>query len=61
MKKKQDRKCTYNLTLSLVRITTAAIKMKGVLCIVDIHVTVNNIKILSAAQKCFYGEIMPPE
>jgi len=28
------------------------------LCIVELQVTFNNIRILSVAQKCFYGEFM---
>lgn len=29
-------------------------------CVVELRVAVNNIKILSAAQICFYGEFMSP-
>jgi hypothetical protein len=29
-------------------------------CIVELHITVNNIKILSVAQQCFYGKFMSP-
>jgi hypothetical protein len=28
---------------------------------VELHATVNNTKIVSVAQKCFYGEFMLPE
>jgi hypothetical protein len=31
-----------------------------ILCIVEVHVTVNNITILGVAQKSFYGEFMLP-
>jgi hypothetical protein len=27
-------------------------------CVVELHVTVNNIKVLSVAQKCCYGKFM---
>jgi hypothetical protein len=29
-------------------------------CVVELHVTVNNITVLSVAPKCFYGEFMSP-
>jgi len=28
------------------------------LCIIELHVTANNIKVLSVAQQCFYGKFM---
>jgi hypothetical protein len=31
-----------------------------VVYIVEIHITVNNIKILNVAQKCFYDDKMSP-
>ena len=30
------------------------------MCIVELHVTVNNVNILNAAQECVYGELMSP-
>jgi hypothetical protein len=34
---------------------------QAILCIVELHATVNNIKISSVALNVFYGEIAPPE
>jgi hypothetical protein len=34
-------------------------KMRS-MCIVELQVTINNIKILSVAQPCYYGEFMSP-
>ena len=44
-----------------VRVTLVTMKttMRSV-CIVELHVTVNNIKILSVAQQCVYDHLMPP-
>lgn len=29
-------------------------------CVIELHVTVNNVKVLSVAQKLFYDEFMSP-
>jgi hypothetical protein len=29
-------------------------------CVVELHVTVNNIKVLSVTQQCFYSKFMSP-
>ena len=43
----------YNLTLWRVRLTIAVVETKQyVTCIVELHVTVNSIKILNVAQRC---------
>jgi hypothetical protein len=47
----------YNVTLWRFRVTIVAVekqKMHSVR-VVELHVTVNNIKILSVAQQCFCG------
>ena len=60
-KKKKDRKYTYNITLWRVSVTIVAMEMQQcVMCIVELHVTVNNITILSVARNCFYGEFISP-
>jgi hypothetical protein len=57
----KDRQCTCNLTLWRVRVTTFAMEaQQWVMCIVEVHVTLNNIKIRSVTQKCFYGKFISP-
>jgi hypothetical protein len=51
----------YNVTMWCVRVTLVTMKttMRSV-CIVELQVTVSNIKILSVAQQHVYGHLMPP-
>jgi hypothetical protein len=56
---KQDRQYTYNVTLWRVHVTIVAVgTQQCIFCVVEIHVTVNYIKILSVAQQCFYGKFI---
>jgi hypothetical protein len=50
--------CTLSVSL-LFGMTTVA-RQQFLLCIVELHVTVNNTMILNVAQKCFYSKIMSP-
>lgn len=56
------RQCTHNVTLWWVRVIFVAIWKATIpsVCIVEGHFTVNSIKILSVAQKCFKGGFMSP-
>jgi hypothetical protein len=58
-KSEQVRQCAYNVILKRVHVTIVAMRS---LCIVELRVTVNNVKILSVPQKknCSYGEFMTP-
>jgi hypothetical protein len=58
---KQDRQCTYNVTLWSVRVTVFVMETQQYfVCIADLHVTGNNIKMLNLAQKFFCGGFMSP-
>jgi hypothetical protein len=52
--------CAYNVTVWSVHVTTTAVETQQcVVCVcvvVELHVTVNYIKILNVAQQCFHGE-----
>jgi hypothetical protein len=48
----------YNVTCWAVGITTLAVETKHSVRDIEVHVTVNCIKILSAAQQCSYGKLM---
>jgi hypothetical protein len=51
----------HNVTSWGVRVTIVAVETQQcVACTDELHVTVNNIRILRVAQKCFYGEFMSP-
>jgi hypothetical protein len=57
---KQDRQCTYN---NVVRSRNHCCNGNPIIRsvrFVELHVAVNNIKIISVAQICLYGEIMWP-
>jgi hypothetical protein len=57
-KKGQDWQCTYNVPLRLARVTTVAgERQQCVVCIFELHVTVNNIKTLIVAQTCFIAHL----
>ena len=54
MKEIEEKQCMYNVTLSRVRVTILQ-------CVaVELHDTVNYIKILSVAQQCSYGTFKSP-
>ena len=56
---KQDRQCAYNVTMCSGRTTIVAVgTQQCILCVVELHVTVSYIKILSVAQQCFYGKFI---
>ena len=48
----------YHVTCWGVGITTLAVETKHSVQDTEVHVTVNRIKILSAAQQCSYGKLM---
>jgi len=51
------RRCSYDVTLWRVRLTIVEVETQQRLpCIVELHVAINNIQILSVAQQCFCGE-----
>jgi hypothetical protein len=51
----------YNITLWHIHITIVATYIQQcILRIAELKVTFNNIRILSVAQKCIYGEFMLP-
>jgi len=51
---KQNRQCTYDVTLWRVRVTTSTMESQQcVAYVAEIHVTVYNINIFSTAQQCF--------
>ena len=52
--------CTYNATQQRLRKALLQWKHNNTFCISEVRITVNNIKTMSAAQKCFYGEFMSP-
>ena len=57
---KEDRQCRYHWTWWRVRVTTTAIETQLCLvCTVELQVTVST-AMLSAGQKCFYGECASP-
>ena len=56
-----DKQCMYNITLWHIHITIVATYIQQcILRIAELKVTFNNIRILSVAQKCIYGEFMLP-
>jgi hypothetical protein len=52
----------HNVALWPLRETIFAVKttMHSLWVIVELHVTVNYIKILTVVQQCFYGKFKPP-
>jgi hypothetical protein len=49
----------HNVTLWRVRVTIVAVETQQcIACTDELHVNVNNIRIISVAEKCFYGEFM---
>jgi hypothetical protein len=56
---KKSRQCTYNRKLWSVCETYVAVEITAThsLCVVELRVTANYIKILSVAQHCFYGRL----
>jgi hypothetical protein len=55
---KEDRKCAYKrniVVLSPNHCCNGNTKMRYV-CIVELQVSTNNLKILGVAKQCFYGE-----
>jgi len=59
---KQYTECTYNVTLCSVRETTVVLEttMHSLWVVLELHVTVNYIKMLIFVQQCFYGKSKPP-
>jgi len=57
---KQDRQCTYNNVVSSRKHCRNGNPVTRSVHFVELHVTVNNIKINSVAQICLYGEFMWP-
>jgi hypothetical protein len=56
--KEQSRQHNYNVTLWRIRVTILAVEgQQCILCVVELHVAVNHIKIPSAAQKYFFWQI----
>ena len=56
-REEKTRKAVYNVTMWSVHVSIAAMETTTrSATIVDLHVTANNTKILSAAQKFFYGK-----
>jgi len=50
----RKRQCTCKITLFCVHVTIVTTETKQcVLCVLFRHITVNNIRILSVAQKCY--------
>jgi hypothetical protein len=58
--RKQDRQCTYNVILGCVCITIFQWKHKSVCVAVELHITINYIKILSVSQQYIYGKFVSP-
>jgi hypothetical protein len=56
LKSKRERQCQYKTTVWRVCETIVAVQTQQyIICVVELHVTVNNITILNVAQKCFCG------
>jgi hypothetical protein len=53
----KDTQCTSNVISSRVRVTIVRWKHKCIV-VVELHVTVNYIEVLSVAQQCFYGKFV---
>jgi hypothetical protein len=69
MYEKQGRRRTYDVAFRRVHVKyfplettkhSVSIVVVVVVVVVDQHVIVNNIKILSVAQQCFYGKFVSP-
>lgn len=58
----KSRQCTYNVILWGICETCVAVDIIAIhsLCVVELHVTADYIKILSVAQRCFYGRLSSP-
>ena len=58
---KNHKIVSYDVTLWHVHLNNAAVDTQQlIMYIVDLHVTVNHIKLLIAAQRCSYGKFMLP-
>lgn len=57
---KEDRQCTYEVTMWHICVTTAAVKMQQcILCALLSYMSLSTTrKILSVAQQCCYGQFM---
>ena len=52
----EDTQCKWILTLWRLRVNIVAMETLHSVCMIELHATVNDLKILSPAQQCFYGE-----
>ena len=58
----KSRQCTYNIILWAICETYVAVDIIAIysLCVAELRVTTNYMKILSVAQCCFYGRHSSP-